>query len=210
MYQAEAYIGEALDSIRAQSLAPDRVIVVDDGSTDRGPVIVAARSGVELLRRAHSGIPVTLDAGLALVRSEYVAFLDADDRWTPGKIALQLDFLRAHPALDMVFGHARRFVMTPAGEHILDIMPGLSGIGGLFRRSAFERIPLISGGQANHWFIDWYNRAHEAGLTSRLLPEVVCERRIHATNHGVIHRDEQRRTYFAAIKAKLDRTRAAT
>lgn len=210
LYQAEPYIAEALDSIRAQTLRPDHVIVVDDGSTDNGPALVAARSDVELVRRPHQGIPPTMQAGLALARSEFIAFLDADDRWLSGKLALQHAYLHAHPDLAMVFGHARRFVMTDSGERILDTMPGLSGIGGLFRRSAFDRVPLLSENAGNHWFIDWYNRAHEAGLASRLLPDLVCERRIHDTNHSIVCRDDQRRTYFTAIKAKLERARAAS
>lgn len=210
LYQAEPYIDQALDSIRDQTRRPDRVIVVDDGSVDRGPDIVSVRSDVELIRRPHQGIPPTMQAGLALARSEFIAFLDADDRWLPGKLALQLACLHAHPDVAMVFGHARRFVMTPAGERILDTIPGISCIGGLFRRNAFDRVPLLAGAAGNHWFIDWYNRAHEAGLSSRLLPDLVCERRIHDTNHSIVCRDDQRRTYFTAIKAKLERARAAS
>lgn len=209
MYQAAAYIGEALDSIRSQTLRPERVIVVDDGSTDRSPEIVAARDDVELLRRPHQGIGPTIDAGLALVRSDYVAILDADDRWLPGKTALQLECLLTRPELGMVFGHARRFVMTAAGEHPLDVMAGVYTSGALFRHSVIERLGPWSGAEGSHCFFSWYNRARDAGVSELLLPDIVCERRIHDSNDGILNRAEQRSAYFKSIKAALDRRRSA-
>ena len=209
MYQTAAYIAEALDSIHAQTLRPERVIVVDDGSTDLGPAIVAARNDVELLRRPHLGIGPTIDAGLALVRSEYVAILDADDRWLPGKTAIQLACLRDQLELGMVFGHARRFVMTPAGEQHLDVMPGIYTSGGLFRRSMLDLLGPWMHPEGSHCFFNWYNRTKESGVKELLLPDIICERRIHDSNHGILNRAEQRRAYFTTIKAALDRRRAA-
>ena len=209
LYQAEAYIGEALASVLAQSLRPERVIVVDDGSTDAGPARAAAVPGVEVLRRPHEGIAATINAGLALARSEFVAFLDADDRWTPEKTARQLARLRAEPDLAFVFGHARRFLTTPSGETPLDVLPGRSLQGGLFRRACFDRVGPYSTAAGTHGFLDWHARADEAGLRSVVLPEIVFERRIHGANHGLLHRAEQRRGYFNSLKAALDRRRAA-
>ena len=209
MYQAARYIVEALDSIRAQTLRPERVIVADDGSTDNGPDLVAARSDVELLRRPHTGINPTVEAGLSLARTEFVAFLDADDRWTPEKTRLQLDYLRARPEVGMVFGHARRFVMTPdGGEQNLDVVPGLTRCGGLFRRTLFDRINYLTNNEDSHEFLNWFTRAQEAGVVTHTLPDVVFERRIHGANHGILNRAEQRRAYFTTIKAALDRRRA--
>lgn len=210
MYQAQSYIGEALASVAAQTLRPERVLVVDDGSTDAGPALAAAFPGVELVLRPHEGIAATVNAGLALVRTEFVAFLDADDRWTPGKTARQLALLRADATLDFVFGHARRFVMTRQGEKPLDVLPGRSLQGGLFRRACFDRVGVYSTDAGSHGFLDWHARADEAGLRSLVSPEVVFERRIHGANHGLLHRDEQRRGYFNSLKAALDRRRAAS
>jgi len=209
MYQAQAYIGEALASVAAQTVRPERVLVVDDGSTDAGPALAAAFPGVELVRRPHEGIAATINAGLALVRTEFVAFLDADDRWTQGKTARQLALLHADPALAFVFGHARRFLMTPEGEQPLDVLPGRLLQGGLFRRACFERVGVYSTESGTHGFLDWHARADEAGLRSVVIPEVVFERRIHGANHGLLHREEQRRGYFNSLKAALDRRRAA-
>jgi len=58
-----------------------------------------------------------------------------------------------------------------------------------------------------HDFIDWYARAMEAGLQSRVLDEVLFERRIHADNMGVGGKDEQTRSYLRTLKSMLDRRR---
>lgn len=209
LYQSALWIKEAIESIRAQTIPPERILVLDDGSTDAGPTIAGGMPDVELIRRAHEGINATLAAGLALVQSEFVAFLDADDRWLPEKTASQSKFLSAHPSCDMVFGQTRRFRMTPEGEQTLDTLPAVMRQGGLFRHSAFERVPYFTSDSGAHSFIDWHARAMEAGLLANTTAEVVFERRIHADNRSIRHREDQRRSYLATIKAALDRRRSA-
>ena len=80
MYNARPYVGAALDSILGQTRPPDEIIVVDDGSTDGGPDVVAAYgSQVRLLRQEHRGPAPALNLGLRAASGTMVAFLDADD-----------------------------------------------------------------------------------------------------------------------------------
>lgn len=72
--------------------------------------------------------------------------------------------------------------MTPEGEHVLDALPGVTKVGGLFRIDAFLRVGRFEVGSAD--FIDWFARACEAGLKFRIDPEIVFERRIHDANDG--------------------------
>ena len=204
-YNAERYIADALRSIRAQTVSCRDIIVIDDGSTD-GTVAVAKTFGEAIVvSKPHSGIAATLNLGLEKASGEFVAFLDADDRWTPRKTEIQLAALRDDPALSMVFGRTRRFLMTPEGERPLDILPGMTKVGGLFRREAFHRIGGFLSADAD--FIDWFSRAREAGLTFAMHDDVVFERRIHDTNTGILQRDAQRKGYHVALKAALDRRR---
>jgi glycosyltransferase involved in cell wall biosynthesis len=104
-FNAEAYIGDAIASIRAQGVDATEIIVVDDGSSDRTCAIVASMDPpVRLLRQENRGPAAARNAGLRAARGEYVAFLDADDMWLPGKLRAQLDHLAAHPDLRFVFG----------------------------------------------------------------------------------------------------------
>ena len=206
MYNGARFVAEALASIHAQTVRAAEIIVVDDGSTDDGPRIVAADPAVRLIRKPHSGIGDTVNAGVAAARGDLVAFLDNDDRWLPDKTALQIAALDRDPGLAMAFGHGRRFLDTQAGERVLDVRPAVSRCAGLFRRAALAAVGGFGVGQT-HEFMAWMLAAGDAGLRHAILPEVVFERRIHDANHGVMHAADQRRTYFATLKAALDRRR---
>ena len=85
LYNKAPYVERALDSIRAQTLSDFEAIVVDDGSTDDGPSIVARYSDrrVRLISQANAGPGPARNAGIAEAKGDLVAFLDADDEWLP-------------------------------------------------------------------------------------------------------------------------------
>lgn len=105
-YNYGRFIGEAIESVLQQTCPPDEIIVVDDGSTDDTPDVVArfAGAGVRYLRRERGGASAARNTGLLESRGELIAFLDGDDRWLPDKLALQLDHLRLHPSVGLVTG----------------------------------------------------------------------------------------------------------
>src|SRR5712692_9736802 len=85
LYNKAPYVRRALDSIAAQTFSDFEVIVVDDGSTDDGPSVVAnyGDSRVRLVRQPNAGPGAARNAGLAQTQGELIAFLDADDEWLP-------------------------------------------------------------------------------------------------------------------------------
>lgn len=94
LYNKGAHIERTLSSLLGQSLTDFEAIVVDDGSTDDGPARVAACADprITLVRQANQGVSAARNAGVALARADFVAFLDADDEWSP-------DFLETLAAL---------------------------------------------------------------------------------------------------------------
>jgi len=81
-YNAAPYVREAINDVLGQTYRRVRLIVVDDGSTDNSADIVSEfGSRVTLIRQANAGSSAARNAGLRLAEGEYVAFLDADDRW---------------------------------------------------------------------------------------------------------------------------------
>ena len=85
---------EAIGSVRAQSYAPIEVIVVDDGSTDGTAQRLRTARDVRLLRIDHTGRPGAVrNAGAAAAAGDYLAFLDSDDLWMPGKLDAQMALL---------------------------------------------------------------------------------------------------------------------
>src|SRR3954452_10452644 len=91
VWNCEAYVGEAVASVLAQGRGPLQIVLVDDGSTDDS-VEAARRAGaqIEVVRQENGGIGAARNAGVARARGELLAFLDSDDRWTPGKLAAQM------------------------------------------------------------------------------------------------------------------------
>jgi len=97
-------LGEAIDSALAQTLDGVDVVVVDDGSTDDTPAVLA-RYGrrIRVLRQDNRGLAAARNAGLAAARGAYVAFLDADDVLAPTKLADQLAVLKRTPTLGWTY-----------------------------------------------------------------------------------------------------------
>jgi len=85
LYNKSKYIERAISSILAQTFPPLEIIVVDDGSTDDGPEKVRKFKDpkIALIQQENKGPGAARNAGLAIARGKYVAFLDADDEWYP-------------------------------------------------------------------------------------------------------------------------------
>src|SRR5262245_10694873 len=82
-YNHAEFLGEAIESVKAQTCAGSDVVVVDDGSTDRSAEVARRYSGVRFLTQRNQGAGAARNTGLQHVRGEFVVFLDADDRLLP-------------------------------------------------------------------------------------------------------------------------------
>ena len=104
----ERFVGEAVESVLGQTLADLELIVVDDGSTDSTPALLAgfarADARVRVLTQAVGGLTSTLNAGCALVRAPLIARMDADDVALPDRLERQVAFLDAHPDVALLGG----------------------------------------------------------------------------------------------------------
>jgi len=101
VYNAASTLDAAVASMAGQTISDIRILVVDDGSTDETPGLLAAWAArdvrVQVLHKANGGIVEALNYGLAQCAAEFVARFDADDIAYPQRLRVQLDFLRAHP-----------------------------------------------------------------------------------------------------------------
>ena len=210
-------LADALDSILAQTHPIDEVIVVDDGSAEPVAPWVESRYGdrVRVLRIEHAGIGAARNAAVEIASGSLLAFLDSDDVWALDKTERQLAVLRDEPDVDAVYGRARQFhdpatsaahrERHPIRDEVIDAWLSTAQ---LIRTDAFHRI-------GPYWEsptgvdIDWMMRARDAGLSMKMLDEVVYLRRIHETNIGITSKETKDATMMAAVRASLERRRAA-
>ncbi len=90
-FNAARYINEAIDSVLKQTVLPIEIIVVDDGSTDESANIAKSiDKHVKVLQQHNQGESVARNRGIKEASGDWVAFLDADDIWKPGKLEAQL------------------------------------------------------------------------------------------------------------------------
>ncbi len=104
-YDRAGTILRAVESVLAQDYAPLELVVVDDGSRDGTAELLAplARAGrLTLLLQPNLGVSAARNAGIRATAAPFIAFLDSDDEWRPGKIQAQVDFFRDHPDCDLV------------------------------------------------------------------------------------------------------------
>jgi glycosyltransferase involved in cell wall biosynthesis len=93
----------AIDSALAQTAPPAEIVVVDDGSTDNTPEVLASYGdAIRVVRQDNLGVAAARNAGIAIARGELLAFLDSDDVWLPRKLELQLARFDAEPELGLV------------------------------------------------------------------------------------------------------------
>jgi glycosyltransferase involved in cell wall biosynthesis len=213
VFNGERYLGEALDSILAQTYRPLEVIVVDDGSTDGTAGVVARYGGrVAYLFQPNAGHAAARNLGLGAARGEFVAFLDADDLWHPEKLARQMARFHARPELDLCVTHVRNFWIPELadgrerhrGRRHGQALPGYSTVTLLTRRALFESMgrfdPTLRHGDDTEWFL----RAADRGAVRELLPDVLVYRRLHHANRSRGLASESRDEYVHILKTRLD------
>ncbi|MFW6059579.1 MAG: glycosyltransferase family 2 protein [Phycisphaeraceae bacterium] len=214
-WNAERFLGEAIDSVLAQTLPAAEVIVVDDGSTD-GTAAVARRydGRVRLIEQANGGTAAARDAGIRAATCDLFTFLDADDLFLPEKIERQLAHLRADDTIDVSVCHASDYWddEVPAEQRAgmaLDpgFKPGQMGTW-LIRRRAFDRFGLLcDAAAATQGFSEassWYLAAKGKGLRVAELPETLMHRRLHLNNKTRQGRANHLDAILALAKRTLD------
>lgn len=113
LYNRKEYIEKSLQSVLNQDYSDVELIVIDDGSTDGGDKIVekwSHRSNLIFLRQpgnSNKGQSSAINLGLSRATGEFVAILDSDDLYAPGKLRKQIEYLNAHPDVGLVYGNGK-------------------------------------------------------------------------------------------------------
>lgn len=213
---AAATLAEALASVRAQTFADFRCLVLDDGSRDDTTEIAAAADDprVEVHRFPRRGIVATLNEGVARLRAPFVARIDADDRMHPERLARQVDHLVGHRDVDVVssrvdfFGDALSPEMTAYRDWLNSLRTHEEIVADVFVEAPLahpsvtmrtESLTAI-GGYRDVPFPEDYDlwlRAWRAGWTFAKLPETLTEIRDHPRRLTRTDRRYRPRAFFA-------------
>jgi glycosyltransferase involved in cell wall biosynthesis len=106
-YNRAHLIAETLASVAAQTFTDYEVLVIDDGSKDNTEEVLRPwcerDSRIRYVRQANGGVSTARNHGLRLATGEFIAFLDSDDLWSPWKLALQVQLMRAMPHVGMLW-----------------------------------------------------------------------------------------------------------
>ena len=110
VFNGEDFLGQAIDGILGQSFGEFQFLIVDDGSRDTTPAILADYAKRDpritlILNEKNAGLTVSLNRGLARATGRFLARQDADDVALPNRLAKQVAFFRSHPGVGLLGGH---------------------------------------------------------------------------------------------------------
>lgn len=212
-FNAASFLPHAVASIDRQGYYPLEIIVVDDGSTDNTAEVARSLPSISrYLHQQNRGPSAARNLGLRQAGGEFIAFLDADDQWPPGKLDLQLSRLRAEPQLDVVLGRIQ-YISLPGAEEI-DIafetaertLTHVHLGSGVYRRAVFERVGLFEETLRYSEDVDWFMRAREKDISMVILGDVTLLYQLHAGNM-TREMTSERSNLAAVMRLSLERRR---
>ncbi|MBX3001084.1 MAG: glycosyltransferase family 2 protein [Caldilineaceae bacterium] len=216
VYNSERFLAEAIQSVLNQTLPPDEIIVVDDGSTDGSAAIVAGLAGtsplpIRYVYQENQGPAAARNHGIQMAHGDFLAFLDADDVWLPEKNKCQMQVLNAHPLAGVAWGCAITFAGDIApGEApssvIVPLSPRFLLQSMLFRRAALEQVGGFDETMRLGEDVDWLFRAMESSLLIVVHGDLVVYYRRHE-NNSTSDEDQTNRSMIGILKKSLARRR---
>lgn len=220
LHNGAPWIAETLAAVRAQRHRPHEVIVVDDGSRDGSPEIVAAEPGVRLVQNPRRGANAARRHGQGLTTAPLLAFLDQDDLWHPDHLGLLATALARDPTAPAAVCATRNFAhgtpppFDPPALDVVAVDPWLdypscftpTPSGAVIRRDALE----ATGGWTDAYvgvadFYTWLRLSERRPLLLNRCTSTA--RRLHAASHSMELRANRARAY---ARNKVEAAVAAT
>ncbi len=181
------FLGQALESVAAQTYEHHEVLVVLDGPCSELPNL--RRQGVRVLERPHGGVGAARNTGIGAASGELIALLDQDDQWRSDKLERQVGLLESRPRLDFVLSHldVRLEPGTDRPEWLdptwlTKPVPGFIPSTWLVRRETFAEAGEFDERYEIACDTDWLARANLGAWRREMLDEPLVHWRIHDEN----------------------------
>lgn len=122
VYNGERYLAEAVQSILDQTFHDFRLLIIDDGSTDRSLELARSFTDARITlacNETNQGVAATLNRGLASIQTDYIARMDADDIALPDRLERQIAFMDGHPDIGLCGGYHQKFFPDDITGHTI-------------------------------------------------------------------------------------------
>lgn len=112
-YNDEDFVEESIQSVLTQDFDDFEFIIINDGSTDKTPHILKKIASqdkrIRLVNQKNQGLVKSLNRALFMAEGEYIARIDGDDQWLPGKLSSQMNYLQKNPKTVIISGAREEF-----------------------------------------------------------------------------------------------------
>lgn len=208
VYNASRYVAAAIESVLSQDLVDIEVIVIDDGSTDTTPEILAGLAHqdgrVEVLSQPNRGLVTTLNRGVEHARGALIARMDADDICLPGRLAAQIQAFDGRTDLAVLGGftelidedgrYIRQGRYPVRGRAVAEFIERGSPVAHpavMMRRDVFDAVGGYRAAFRHAEDYDLWLRIHDRGYAIENLPFPVLAYRVHGTSISMRRGPEQ-------------------
>jgi len=219
VYNAEAYVGEAVQSILVQTCRDFELLIINDGSTDRSLEIIRGfrDNRIRVINNeTNIRLIATLNKGMDLARGKYIARMDADDISLPERLRKQADFMETHPEVGVcgtwfeLFGNHKKIVKYPEKDESIRIMllyqtpfchPSVMLRKEVFDRHAVRFLPEFI--HAEDYEV-WVRIAPYTRFAN--IPEALLRYRLHEQSVSSAHRSIQETNTCRIIRQAFEKT----
>lgn len=214
VFNGEKYLGEAIESVFAQTLKPLEILVINDGSDDHTEKIVKNYSDeIEYYSQNRMGTGYSRNRGIELAKGNFIAHLDADDIWDPNKLLRQYEAFCNNDDVEIVGCLMKSFYSPELTQETMkniycppEPIQSYSASAIVLKREVYAEVGLYEEKVDNTPDFEWFIRVREKRINEFMIEEVLCHRRLHHSNSGIMNKDANRER-LNLLKMKLDRSR---
>ncbi|GAB6268976.1 MAG: hypothetical protein STSR0002_17180 [Smithella sp.] len=188
VFNAEQFIGEAVENVLSQNYPALEIIIINDGSTDNSEAIIKNLPvDIRYFSQDNCGPSAARNKGIQDASGEFITFLDADDLWPENNLNIMVDEMLKNPEMEVIRGYAQLMELNKTNgcyDYIggpKDLFQNYIGAA-IYRRSVFEKVGLFDPALRFGEDEDWFRRAAEMKLNTQRLEETSLLVRRHGGN----------------------------